>query len=149
MQAPRWRLAVHISRMQYFRYAVVGTLFLAAAWSATAQSFAVSGYVEDAVSGERIPSANLHLVRERAGTSTNQFGFFSLIVGPRPFKLSVTHVAYFPQVVEWSVQADTSLVFLLQPRVTTLDAIVVTGEGESRARQIQMSQHSLPVEQVE
>ena len=87
--------------------------------------------------------------RERAGTSTNQFGFFSLIVGPRPFKLSVTHVAYFPQVVEWSVQADTSLVFLLQPRVTTLDAIVVTGEGESRARQIQMSQHSLPVEQVE
>ena len=142
-------MAVRFSRMRYFRYAVVGTLFLTAGWSAMAQSFAVSGYVEDAESGERIPGANLHLVRERAGTSSNQFGFFSLSVGPRPFKLSVTHVAYFPQVVEWSVQADTSLVFLLQPRVMTLDAIVVTGEGESRARQIQMSQHSLPVEQVE
>ncbi len=142
-------MAVRVSRMRYFRYAVVGTLVFGAGWSAMAQSFAVSGYVEDAVSGERIPGAHLHLVHEKTGVTSNQFGFFSLSVGLRPFKLSVTHVAYFPQVVEWSVYADTSLVFLLHPRVLSLDAVVVTGEDGSRVHQIQMSQHSLPVEQVE
>jgi len=42
-----------------------------------AQSYSLSGYVEDALSRERIPRVNVYLIEERSGTSSNEFGYFT------------------------------------------------------------------------
>ena len=121
---------------------------------AAAQSFSVSGYVEDAASGERIPRVNLYLIDQRAGTSTNDFGYFNLNVPGTvsrhtDIKVSVTHVAYVSQLLEWSVQSDTTLVLLLQPRIAALDSVIVTPELAAMQAGTQMSRHTLSAAQIE
>ena len=121
---------------------------------AAAQSFSVSGYVEDAASGERIPRVNLYLIDQRAGTSTNDFGYFNLNVPGTvsrhtDIKVSVTHVAYVSQLLEWSVQSDTTLVILLQPRIAALDSVIVTPELAAMQAGTQMSRHTLSAAQIE
>ncbi|MCY3487089.1 MAG: TonB-dependent receptor plug domain-containing protein [Bacteroidetes bacterium] len=124
-------------------------LLLVRAGLVAAQSFSVSGYVEDAATGERLPRVNLHLVDQRAGASTNDFGYFNLNVPDGVVKISVSHVAYVPQVLEWPVRSDTTLVLLLQPRVATLDSLIVTPELTGVYEGIQMSRHNLSAAQIE
>lgn len=117
--------------------------------SVVAQSFSVRGYVEDLLSGERIPRVNLYLIDEKAGTSTNEFGYFNLNVPSGITRISVSHIVYAPQVFEWPVQSDTTLVIQLEPRVASLDSVIVTAEGTSLDENIQMSRHNLTSAQIE
>ena len=41
------------------------------------QNFTISGYLEDAESGEKLIGANVIDKRTQSGTTTNNFGFFS------------------------------------------------------------------------
>ncbi len=117
--------------------------------AAAAQSLSVRGYVEDVVTGERVPRVNLYLIDEKAGTSTNEFGYFNLNVRSGTTKVSVSHIVYAPQVLEWSVQSDTTLAILLEPRVSSLDSLIVTAGGASLEEGIQMSRHNLTAAQIE
>ncbi len=122
---------------------------LACGSRASAQSVIVSGYVEDASSGERIPGAHIYLVQERVGATSNAFGFYSLAVAPGPLRASVTHVSYLSQRLDFPVVADTSLVVRLAPRVLQMDEALVTADEASGASEVQMSRHRLAVEEVE
>ena len=59
--------AFHLHCMTYFWKLSLLLLLLTKPEFVEAQSFSVNGYVEDSVSGERIPRVNLYLVAERAG----------------------------------------------------------------------------------
>ena len=142
-------LAFHLHGMTYFWKLSLLLLLLTKPEFIVAQSFSVNGYVEDSVSGERIPRVNLYLVAERAGTSTNDFGYFNLNVRPGPTKVSVSHVAYASQMLEWSVPSDTTLVILLEPHVATLDSIIVTTGLTGMDEGLQMSRHNLSATQIE
>lgn len=66
--------------------------------SQTASPTALSGFVEDAETGERLVGASV-FVRSRAlGATTNAFGFFSVVVpdAPDSVVVEVRHVAYDP-----------------------------------------------------
>ncbi len=141
--------AFHLHCMTYFWKLLLLLLLLTKPEFVVAQSFSVNGYVEDSVSGERIPRVNLYLVAERAGTSTNDFGYFNLNVRPGSTKVSVSHVAYASQMLELSVQSDTTLVILLEPHVATLDSIIVTTGLTGMDEGLQMSRHNLSATQIE
>lgn len=113
-----------------------------------AQSYSIHGYVEDAANGERIPRVNLYLVDQRAGMSTNDFGYFNLNVPGGDTKVSVTHVAYFPEVLDLSVRSDTMLVLQLRPRITPLDSLIVTPTFADLEERIQMSRHYLSATEI-
>ena len=114
-----------------------------------AQSYRISGYVEDSESGERIAGVHLYLEEQRAGVITNQYGFYSLNVPASGSWISVSHVSYESAVIDLSLSADTVLVISLDPRIVLMDEIAVTSEGETLASRVQMSQHTLPIQQIE
>ncbi len=91
-----------------------------------AQSYSVSGYVEDVLSGERILLENVYLIEERAWTSSNEFGYFNLNVGPRCSKVSVSHVMYSTLLMDWCIQSDSIFVLEMSPRVASLDYLIIT-----------------------
>ena len=122
---------------------------LACGPSASAQSVIVSGYVEDASSGERIPGAHVYLVQEKAGATSNAFGFYSLAAPPGPLRASVTHVSYLPQRLNFPITADTLLVIRLAPRVLQMEEVLVTAEEAPAASEAQMSRHRLAIGEVE
>jgi len=115
----------------------------------TAQSLSVNGYVEDLETGERIPRVNLYLINEKIGTSTNEFGYFNLNVRRGLSKVSISHIVYQSQLLEWSVLSDTSLVIRLTPRIASLDSLMITSPIFGNYDGILMSQHSLTAAQIE
>ena len=141
-------LAIRSIRKAMALLGFVAVLF-ACAPGVLAQSVIVSGYVEDASSGERIPGAHIYLVEERVGATSNAFGFYSLAAPPGALRLSVTHVSYLSQRLDFEVAADTSLVVQLAPRVLQMDEVVVRADEAAEASEVQMSRHRLMVEEVE
>jgi len=117
--------------------------------SVEAQSLSIRGYVEDLLSGERIPRVNLYLIDEKTGTSTNEFGYFNLNVPNGITKISLSHIVYAPEVFEWLVQSDTTLVIQLEPRVASLDSVIVIAEATRLEKSIQMSRHNLTSAEIE
>ncbi len=123
--------------------------FLLLSPAVTAQSLSVNGYVEDIETGERIPRVNLYLINEKIGTSTNEFGYFNLNVRRGVSKLSISHIVYQSQLVEWPVLSDTSLVVRLTPRIATLDSLTIISPIFGNNDRTLMSQHSLTAAQIE
>lgn len=60
-------------------------------------SITVSGYVQDVRNGERLIGATIYSATLQVGTTTNQFGFFSLTIPGDTGCLSVSYIGYLPQ----------------------------------------------------
>ena len=60
---------------------LVVLMLLVASVEASAQKIIVSGYVTDSVSGERMINAAVYEKASYTGTTTNNYGFYSLSPG--------------------------------------------------------------------
>lgn len=115
---------------------------------AHAQSFQLSGYVQDAASGEMLLGATLWCEAVQAGTGTNAFGFYSIALPAGKHQLTVSYIGYTPQTYEIDVNKNLKLDFELNAGVA-IDEAVVTGEGFNRIEdQVQMSKVEIPMDQV-
>lgn len=128
-------------------------LFLAVlsllALSVSAQkNLTLSGYVEDAASGERIIGVNLYLEGKAIGTTTNTFGFYSLSLPQGDYELVVSFIGYKSirkaiSLKEQNLQLD----FKLEEETETLNEVTVIGE-ELQVERVQMSQIQLSVAEI-
>jgi hypothetical protein len=101
------------------------------------------GYVEDAVSGERLAGVSIYNDSLSIGTVSNHFGFFSLHGPAGPLTLAFSYVGYQTKMVVLSPGADDHLIGL-QPSIW-LDTIGVrAGPDRSRPGVIQ-----IPVAQLQ
>ena len=60
------------------RYLLALLVFIT--FSATAQTVTISGFVTEKKSGERLTGATVFVPEKNAGTSTNNFGFYSITI---------------------------------------------------------------------
>lgn len=129
-------------------------LLLGALWSiqfsvVVAQSVTVSGYVEDMASRERIPGASVYIPDLQIGTTTNQYGFYSLTTVPGSHLLSISHVGYDPIWIRLELTRDTTLTLTLVPTIVGLEGIVVIADRETDLDDVQMSRHEISIEEIE
>ena len=116
--------------------------------SASAQTRQLSGYVQDAASGEMLLGATLWCEAQQTGTGTNAFGFYSLALPTGTHQLTVSYIGYAPQTYEVELTGDLKVDFELRAGVAIQEA-VVTGEGFNRIEdQVQMSKIEIPMDQV-
>ena len=114
-----------------------------------AQGLTVSGYVEDRLSGERIPDVEIYFSDLERGTITNQYGFYSFTSASAQIKLLVLHVAYEPQEFDLALLRDTTLNITLVPREISLDELEVVASPSQMVENVQMSQHNIEIAQIE
>ena len=126
-------------------YRLTGTSF-----SSIAQTSTVSGYVTDAESGERLIGASVYLPQLGKGTTTNQYGFYSLPLSGDSVTVSFSYIGY-------RRRTET---LALEPKIPGLDVeltsntlleeveIVATPE-ENVVDQVQMSVHKIPMQTIE
>ena len=129
-------------------------LLLGVLWSTqfsvvVAQSVTVSGYVEDMASGERILGASVSIPALQIGTTTNQYGFYSLTISSGSPLLLVSHVGYESLLNQLQIDQDTTLIITLIPRIVELEDVEVFAEGESDLGVVQMSRHEISIEEIE
>ena len=112
-----------------------------------AQNVQLSGYIQDAASGEMLPGATLWCAAESIGAGTNAFGFYSLGLPPGKQVLTVSYIGYAPESVEVDLGEDTRLDFSLRAGVTIAEAVVL-GDGERIEDEVQMSKVEIPMDQI-
>jgi len=116
-----------------------------------AQSIVVSGYVSDAHSGEALIGANLYEIYQHTGTSTNQYGFFSLAA---PSDSAVIQFSYqgYETVTKVFQSPQTELQQIeLQSTVVEYDSslVIQADKMEGLHHQIQMSNVKISMNDVE
>ncbi len=114
------------------RTLVLFVFLLLNASSAFAQ-VTISGEVTDAISGESLPGASLHLEGTYTGTITNARGQFSMQVPSQAAVLIVRFIGYKSEHVQLDGSSNESMLVQLERTTITLPEITVTGEDPAIA----------------
>lgn len=113
-----------------------------------AQNFTISGYIEDAATGEKLIGANIFSPNHEVGTSTNTFGFFSLTLPADSVYLVVSYIGYEKQFYSMDLTEDVTLDIKIKEG-ETFNTIEITGERLDKIEErVQMSQVAIPVSQI-
>jgi hypothetical protein len=121
--------------------------FLAVTMPATPQKVTVSGYVTDDGSGERMIDATVYEKASYAGTTTNNYGFFSLPLTPGRAQIVVSYLGYNAITADVNLTRDTVINFSLTMSSSEIDAVTVTASGrQSKVESAQMSMIDIPVD---
>lgn len=117
--------------------------------SLQAQNFTISGYVQDAESGEKLIGAHIYDPLRQVGTTSNRYGFFSLTLPRGSFQVAVAYIGYRTNFQELDLQNDVVVNFSLLPSAVAGDTVLVTGEAiELIENQTQMSSIDVPLTQI-
>ena len=110
----------------------------------------VSGYVQDAASGEKLIGATVYAPDREAGTATNRYGFYSLTLPAGPVRLAYSYVGFQDRLAALTLRRDTTLIVELEPATAELEGLVVEGRrGERIEETTRMSTADVPVADIE
>ncbi len=107
-------------------------LFSIAQDAETQEKVTVSGYVKDGTSGETLIGAAVYVTELSNGTTSNEYGFYSLSIPPGTYKLEFSYLGFETQVQEIVLNKDEKLTIELREEAEQLVEVIVTSEAEDR-----------------
>ncbi len=112
--------------------------------------FTISGYIEDASSGEMLIEANVFDDASASGTVSNLYGFYSMTLpGNDTVRLSFSYIGYATQSFAIYLDKDITLNIKLEDEATLSEVVVVADEVEPNIEdETQMSKVEVPIEQI-
>ncbi len=109
--------------------------------------YTISGYVREKGSQESLPGVAVVNMKSKLGTVTNNYGFYSITLVSDTVDFYVSYVGYQPFRAKFLLDKDTSITVDLS--VVELNTVVITAEETERISEgTQMSQISIPIEQI-
>lgn len=110
--------------------------------------FTISGYVEDLASGEKLMAANVYDLNTKNGTSTNEYGFFSITLPSDSIKLAVSFVGYTTYQYNFFLDKDINLNIKLDPVLQLAEVTITDRKADETVKNTQMSIIEMPVHQI-
>ena len=114
----------------------------------TAQKSTISGYIFDKESGEALIGSSIIDKFTQLGTSSNQYGFYSLTLPLDSVFLMVSYVGYQPQSIKISIKENTTQNIALSPSIDLQVVEVVSSASRKIQEETQMSRIDVPVDQI-
>ena len=115
-----------------------------------AQNYTISGYVQDASNGETLIGANVYLAENTKGTTTNEYGFYSISVASGTYTLKGSYLGYedFSQII--NLDKNLTINIELNEESALLEEVVVIAEEVDRnVREVQMSVNKLDIKTIQ
>ncbi|MCW3463105.1 TonB-dependent receptor [Chitinophaga nivalis] len=109
----------------------------------------ISGYVEDMVTGERLIGATIYSPSLQQGTTTNQYGYFSLTTVKDTNSLIISYVGYTPFLQSVANRGNKLLTISLEPLANLKEVVVSATEKNRLQDQTQMSKVNLQMSEVQ
>jgi len=110
--------------------------------------FTISGFMRDSLTTESLISATVFNTANRTGTSTNQYGFYSLTLPTDEVELVYSYVGYKSQTVNFHLRRDTVINMSLAAG-QHLQEVAITADRTSRIHETtQMSMINIPIAQM-
>ena len=107
----------------------------------TVKRFTLSGHVRDSI-GETLINATVYDLTTRQGTTTNEYGFYSLTLPEGEHLLRISYVGYTEQTVKTTLHKSHTIDFTLHENMR-LGEVVITGDLNSQVLGTQMGKRSL------
>ena len=92
----------------------------------------ISGYIKDGQSGETLIGATVYLKELGVGTSSNDYGFYSISVPPGTYNLEFSYLGFETQRKQIDLKENITLSIELAEETTTIVEVVVTSEAEDQ-----------------
>lgn len=87
--------------------------------------YTISGFVEDSLSGERLVAANVYDHISGKGTTTNEYGFYSLSIPRGKAALSFSYLGFNPKIYQINIRKNLHFNIPLQAAITLVEVEVV------------------------
>lgn len=126
---------------------VILMLLLSSSLLLIGQKHTISGYVSDKESGERLLFTSIIDEHGKKGTTSNNYGYYSLTLPKGEHTIQVFYMGYIDQKVILNLWADTILNFNLQMSTDELAEVVVSGQ-KNRVVETQMSVIDVSLEKL-
>ncbi|MEN8906034.1 MAG: TonB-dependent receptor, partial [Clostridiales bacterium] len=110
--------------------------------------YTISGYVQDASSGEKLIGASVYDEISGLGTSTNEYGYFTLTLNEATVVLVVSYVGYNAYKDSLQLTKNLEKVIKLDQSALLDEVIVTSNNPKSIVENSQMSMISIPVKEI-
>lgn len=111
--------------------------------------YSVNGYISQTKSAEKLVGAYVVAPYFKKGTSTNNYGYFSLSLPKDTATLIISYVGHNPIQLFWQASSTDSALNIVLGKVITNDAVTVIGNKiQKNVESAQMSKVSIPIEQI-
>ena len=114
----------------------------------SAQKYTIKGYVEDHSSGEKLYGANIYDAKTYNGTTSNNYGFFSLTLPKDTIQLTVSYVGYGISSNTFYLDRDTTINLVLNSSIELKEVEISASKTESIQEQTRMSTIDIPMNQI-
>ncbi len=113
------------------------------------QDFTLSGYIEDAETGETLIGVNIFDQNNTIqGATTNVYGFYSLSLPQGTYQLKVSYLGYQDIIKEVELKDNFTINFSLSPGVTMEEVVVLGEEEDKNVSSTEMGTMALPVDRI-
>lgn len=127
-------------------YLLILALVLFSASGIMAQRFSISGLISDASSGEELIGASIVVKDQQMGTSTNNYGFYSLTLEKGSYTIQFIYVGYDVKEVRLDLNKDTTLNLELGEDLNLLKEALI--KSKSRVEDKEISVVSLDIKTI-
>ena len=115
----------------------------------TKRKFTVSGFLEDAETGERLIGASVFDRVSYTGTTSNEYGFYSLTIPAGDVDINFSYLGYQTHRRQLVLQADLSINLPLKSSVTLTEVLVIDKDKFVDTSDKGVSEHLINVTDVE
>lgn len=113
------------------------------------QEYTIHGYIQDSESKEKLLGVNVYETDQFTGTTTNNFGFYSLTLPAGKHTIVYSFVGFQSDTLEVSLNSDTTITINLKNSLTLSEFELVATEQEKVNETTQMSTIKVPIRMVE
>lgn len=133
---------------------IVFALFLSPYWAESQvedkiENLTLSGYINDAQSGETLIGASVFITELQTGTTSNEYGFYSISIPPGTYNIEYSYIGF--ETIKRTVDLSENKVLTIEmgEEATQLIEVVVTSEAEDRnVRSNEMSVNKLSMKTI-
>lgn len=109
----------------------------------------LNGYIKDASNGEELLGVTIYIPSLKAGTITNDYGFYALTVPKGEYEVRFTYIGYKEEVRTLGLQDNLSLNLEMQTDAQLIQEIVIEEKQlDENVVAVQMSKNTLNMNQV-
>lgn len=109
------------------KYKIVGNqiVIVIDEYSQSEEMITISGYLTDGQSGESLIATNVFLYDKSAGTTTNEYGFYSLTVPKGTQRIYYSYLGYDVDIKEISLTRDTTISVEMKPSALLNEVLIL------------------------
>ncbi|MUH37207.1 TonB-dependent receptor [Zobellia amurskyensis] len=106
----------------------------------TEKKYTISGYITESGSGENLLGVSVYVPKLKLGTTTNDYGFFSLTLPEGNHEVVISYIGYGNEKHQLTLSEDKVLSIELKPSAENLEEVIVT--ADERIKESKVTQMS-------